>query len=231
MYISFHGTQIANRNPHGKFTMQLRMRKEEASICIDTVHNPFIERSQLCLIIHSLRMSAETNSTERCRSHALKIPRFINPLREKPAQANMFAYAGSQSLLPKIAHNHPEFERTEAATERSAIIHSVRRYQQSAVQGLRSWWKSCRQSQPQQKVTSQPQYPPGSLALVARHPCEIRYQRQFCAAHPDPHLARFRPFRLTNAPPAMHSSASAAPQPVLPYPAAEYARPVLHLAR
>src|SRR5260370_25336110 len=37
----------------------------------------------------------------------------------------MFAYAGSQPLLPKIAHNQPEFERTEAATERSAIIHQI----------------------------------------------------------------------------------------------------------
>src|SRR5260370_36385136 len=70
-------------------------------------------------------MSAETNSTERCRSHALKIPRFINPLREKSAQANMFAYAGSQSRLPEIAHNHPEFERAEAATERRATIHQI----------------------------------------------------------------------------------------------------------
>src|SRR5258708_28315319 len=110
MYISFHGTQIANRNPHGKFTMQLRMRKEEASICINTVHNPFIERFQLCLIIHSFRMSAETNSTERRRSHALKISRFITPPRDKPAQSNMFTYPGRQPLLPKIAHNHPEFE-------------------------------------------------------------------------------------------------------------------------
>src|SRR5258707_15519173 len=101
MYISFHGTQIANRNPHGKFSMQLCMRKEEASICINTVHNPFIERFQLCLIIHSLRMSAETNSTERRRSHALKISRFINPLREKSAQANMFAYAAANRSCPK----------------------------------------------------------------------------------------------------------------------------------
>src|SRR5260370_16859292 len=121
MYISFHGTQIANRNPHGKFTMQLRMRKEEASICINTVHNPFIERFQLCLIIHSLRMSAETNSTERCRSHALKIPRFINPLREKSSHANMFAYAGTQSPLPKLAHNHPPLHRPEPPTDRTAL--------------------------------------------------------------------------------------------------------------
>src|SRR5260370_7147109 len=122
MYISFHGTQIANRNPHGKFTMQLRMRKEEASICINTVHNPFIERFQLCLIIHSLRMSPETNSTERSRSHALKIPPFINPLREKPAQANIFAHASTPPLLPKIPHHPPTPHPTEPPPDRTPLI-------------------------------------------------------------------------------------------------------------
>src|SRR5258708_7507614 len=103
--------------------MQLRMGQEEAPMCIHTAHYPFIERFQLHLIVHSSWMGAKTNRTERCRSHALEIWRLINPPREKLTQARMLAYSSSQSLLPEIAHYHPQLERTEAAAKRSAIIH------------------------------------------------------------------------------------------------------------
>src|SRR5260370_31952567 len=124
-YMVFGCTQIANSNTHGKFTIQLRMGQEEAPMCIDTAHYPFIERFQLHLIAHSSWMGAETNRTERRRSHALEIWRLINPPREKLTQARVFAYSSSQSLLPEIAHNHRQLERTEAAAKRSAIIHQV----------------------------------------------------------------------------------------------------------
>src|SRR5260221_11626085 len=70
-------------------------------------------------------MGAKTNRTERCRSHALEIWRLINPPREKLTQDNKLAYSSRQSLLPEIAHYHPQLERTEAAEKRSAIIHQV----------------------------------------------------------------------------------------------------------
>src|SRR5579871_1345772 len=70
-------------------------------------------------------MRAEAYCAERCRSEALEVVRVIDPAREELAEADVLVNARRQSFLPEIAQDHPELERAETATERSAIVHQV----------------------------------------------------------------------------------------------------------
>src|SRR2546428_60549 len=112
--------QITYGDTNGKFTIQFCMREKEAAMYVNAVHHAFVQHFQLSFIIHASRTSAETDCAERGRSHALKCWRLINPLCKKLTQAHMFSNTSSQSFLPKITHNHPEFQRTVATTAKGS---------------------------------------------------------------------------------------------------------------
>src|SRR5579884_482734 len=124
-HILFSGTQVADGDTNGIFAAQFRMGKEEMTGRVDAIHDALVQAFQRGLVIHPIWMSAETDGAERRGSHALEVRRFVHPLRDKLAQANVFANAGGQALLAKVAHHHPELERAETAAQRGAIIHQV----------------------------------------------------------------------------------------------------------
>src|SRR5215469_16761622 len=70
-------------------------------------------------------MGTETHGAERGGGKAFEMRRFVNPARYELGQANMLANTSGQSYLAEIAHDHPEFERAEAAAQRGAVIHEV----------------------------------------------------------------------------------------------------------
>src|SRR5579859_584557 len=101
------GTHIANRDAHGKMTMQFCVRQEEMPRFVDAAHNLLVQSFQLLFVVHVLWMGAETDRAEWCGSHALKVWRVVHPLREKLRQPDMFVDARRQPFVSEIAQDHP----------------------------------------------------------------------------------------------------------------------------
>src|SRR5450759_4528643 len=120
------GAQIANRNAHGKMTMQFCMRQEETTRLVDVAHDAFIQGFQLLLVVYPLWMGAKAYRAEGRGSHAFKMGGVVYQVREKLRQPDVFVDARRQSILTEITQDHPQLERAEAAAQRGTVVHQVR---------------------------------------------------------------------------------------------------------
>src|SRR5947209_10896306 len=101
------------------------MGDEETAFRVDGVHDTLVQRLQFCFVVHALWMSAEADEAKWCRGHALKAGGGVDLLFQQLCNADMLTDAGRDAFLSEVAYDHPEFERTETASKRIALVHEI----------------------------------------------------------------------------------------------------------